>query len=314
MKQEFYIKKYTSEDLSRWNKFANECIQQHFFFQRNFMEYHKDRFEDYSLIIEDQNRNIIALFPASLYNNIITSHAGLTFGGLLYRHKTFVQSVIDLLLSIELYFKEKGIQKLIYKTVPFIYKLEQGEEEAYALFKNNWKLFRRDFSTIVKNNIPYNPDRSRRKNNNIAIKNNVDIKESDDYAVFWNILNQNLLKRHNVAPTHSLEELLLLANRFPHNIKLIGGYKDDEMLGGAVIFLTPNVCKIQYSVNSEKGRVFKVLDAIFTFIIQQNKLDYIDFGHSCEDNGKILNVGLSKFKTQFSGEGLVNDFYEKELS
>lgn len=277
------------------------------------MDYHQDRFKDFSLIIEDKNQNILALFPASVENKIVSSHAGLTFGGLLYKPRTFVKKVITILSAIERYYEDNTIQKIVYKAIPYIYKTEQGEEDLYALFMNNWKLVRRDFSTIVKKETSYVPDRSRRKNKKIAITNDVSVELSEDYITFWNLLNENLVSRHDVKPTHTLEELQLLSSTFPENIKLIAGFKDNEMLGGALILLTPFVCKIQYSVNSLKGRTFKVLDAIFTSIIEKNESSYVDFGHSSEQGGKYLNEGLSKFKSYFNGEALVCDFYEKEI-
>ncbi|WP_044227441.1 hypothetical protein [Flammeovirga pacifica] len=288
-------------------------MQQHFFFQRDFLEYHKDRFKDYSLIVRDDKSKIVALFPATISAKIITSHAGVTFGGLLYRPRTFVQKVIVILSLIEEYYKLKGVFKLNYKVTPYVYKSEQGEEDVYALFKNDWKLIRRDFSTIININNTVSIDRSRNKNLKIAERGGVEVRESNDLSEFWNLLNINLNKRHTVNPTHSLVELQLLKTLFSKNICLIGGYRNGILLGGALLFITERVCKVQYSVNSEEGRKYKVLDAIFMSIINKNKLDFIDFGHSCENNGSVLNVGLSRFKYQFRGESLVHDFYEKDL-
>ncbi|NME70099.1 GNAT family N-acetyltransferase [Flammeovirga aprica] len=314
MKQDFKIRKYSLSDKTLWDSFAAQCMQQHFFFQRSFMEYHKERFTDASLIVEDMNDNIVALFPASVKDNTVSSHAGLTFGGLLYKKRTFVQKIVTILSLIERYYQELGIEKITYKVMPYIYKSEQGEEDLYALYRNEWKLVRRDFSTIIKKDTPFIPDRSRRKNNTIALNSGVQILPSNDLSTFWELLNSNLQSKHSVKPTHSLAELQFLMQLFPDNIKLIGGFEDGEMLSGALLFLTPNVCKIQYSVNSLRGREFKVLDAIFLSIINDNQLPYIDFGHSSENDGKYLNGGLSKFKFYFNGEASVCDFYEKDLT
>ncbi|WP_156152410.1 hypothetical protein [Flammeovirga sp. OC4] len=314
MKQDFRIRKYIASDHKQWDNFVDECMQPHFFFHRSYMEYHKDRFTDASLIVEDKNENIVALFPSSSANGVVSSHAGLTFGGLLYKRRTFVQKIIKILALIETYYANLGVHKMTYKVMPYIYKSEQGEEDLYALYMNNWKLVRRDFSTIVKKDSSLISDRSRRKNNTIALQNQIEVLPSEDITAFWNLLNQNLKDRHNVNPTHSLEELQLLIRLFPDNIKLVGGFKDGEMLGGALLFLTPYVCKIQYSVNSLKGREFKVLDAVFLSVINDNQRPYVDFGHSSENEGKFLNEGLSKFKFYFKGEASVCDFYEKDLS
>ncbi|AZQ64412.1 GNAT family N-acetyltransferase [Flammeovirga pectinis] len=313
MGKEFIIKRYSEDDKDRWNNFNERCVQQHFFFNRNYMDYHKERFSDFSLIIEDKNKNILALFPANLSDNKIYSHQGLTFGGLLYLPRTFVQKVIDILSSIEAFYTTFYIEKIIYKAIPHIYKVEQAEEDLYALFKNGWKLVRRDFSSLIVSTKEWIPDRSRLKNNKIAIKNNIELKESTDLLSFWNLLSNNLQARHGVNPTHTFEEMQLLSEYFSNNIKLIGAFSNNKMLAGAVIFLTDHVMKIQYSVNSDKGRKIKALDALFTELIKMNQTDFLDFGHSCESNGSYLNEGLARFKYNFNAEGLVFDTYEKSL-
>ncbi|ANQ50827.1 hypothetical protein MY04_3474 [Flammeovirga sp. MY04] len=309
----YKVERYHQENRAEWNTFVMKCMQQHFFFTRDFIEYHKDRFIDYSLIIRNQTNQIVALFPATLNEGVVSSHAGLTFGGLLYKPRTFVQKIIDILSEIERYCLVHDVQKIIYKVTPYIYKTEQGEEDVYALFKNSWQLIRRDLSGVIKIDRQIAADRSRRKNERIALSNDIEIKACDDFEAFWTMLNENLTNRHNVTPTHSLEELIYLKSLFPDQIKLIGGFKGGKMMSGTLLFLTPNVCKVQYSVNSIEGRKYKVLDAVFMQMIRDCEKEYIDFGHSCEEDGKYLNEGLARFKYQFSGESLVNDFYLKEL-
>ncbi|MBB6463204.1 GNAT family N-acetyltransferase [Flammeovirga kamogawensis] len=313
MGKEFIIKRYTDDDKERWNNFNERCVQQHFFFNRNYMDYHKDRFSDFSLIIEDVNKNILALFPANRAGNTIYSHQGLTFGGLLYLPRTFVQKIIDILSAIEAFYSSFQIEKIIYKAIPHIYKLEQAEEDLYALFKNGWKLRRRDFSSLIVSSKKWVPDRSRIKNNKIAINNRIEVKYSTDLFSFWCLLSSNLESRHGVKPTHSLGEIKLLVDLFPDNIKLIGAFIGDEMLAGAVIFFTDEVLKIQYSVNSVRGREVKALDALFIELIKLNQKIFLDFGHSCEEEGNLLNEGLARFKYNFNAEGLVFDTYEKSL-
>jgi hypothetical protein len=44
------IFKYTKDQKNNWNEFVKNSKNAHFFFQRDYMEYHRDRFEDFSLI------------------------------------------------------------------------------------------------------------------------------------------------------------------------------------------------------------------------------------------------------------------------
>ena len=44
------IKKYTKEDFKVWNEFISKSRNGIFMFDRNYMDYHSDRFEDHSLM------------------------------------------------------------------------------------------------------------------------------------------------------------------------------------------------------------------------------------------------------------------------
>lgn len=83
----FKIIKYTSEHYNLWNDFVADAKNATFLFHRDFMEYHSDRFEDYSLLIFDEKENLKALFPANRIENDLFSHQGLTYGGLILDEK-----------------------------------------------------------------------------------------------------------------------------------------------------------------------------------------------------------------------------------
>jgi hypothetical protein len=44
----YTVKQYQESDYECWNTFVNQAKNATFLFHRDFMEYHKDRFEDYS--------------------------------------------------------------------------------------------------------------------------------------------------------------------------------------------------------------------------------------------------------------------------
>ena len=49
----YSVKQYQEKDYASWNAFIGQAKNATFLFHRDFMEYHKDRFEDYSLMIFD---------------------------------------------------------------------------------------------------------------------------------------------------------------------------------------------------------------------------------------------------------------------
>lgn len=73
------VEKYSKINEICWDDFVGKAKNGHFFFYRDYMEYHSDRFHDFSLIIYNDKGNIMALLPASIYGDTVISHGGLTF-------------------------------------------------------------------------------------------------------------------------------------------------------------------------------------------------------------------------------------------
>ena len=69
----FKIKKYEDLDKIMWNDFLLKCKNYHFMFNRDFMEYHSDRFKDFSLIFKNDKHKIIALLPGNIKDKIFYS-------------------------------------------------------------------------------------------------------------------------------------------------------------------------------------------------------------------------------------------------
>ena len=47
----YKVSRYTAEDKIEWDRFIATAKNATFLFQRDFMDYHQDRFEDFSLMI-----------------------------------------------------------------------------------------------------------------------------------------------------------------------------------------------------------------------------------------------------------------------
>ena len=80
------IVKYEEKYKNDWNDFLSRSKNGTFLFNRNYMDYHSDRFEDHSLMFFSNNK-LVALLPANIKENILVSHGGLTYGGLVVTDK-----------------------------------------------------------------------------------------------------------------------------------------------------------------------------------------------------------------------------------
>ena len=148
------VTKYEGNRKLEWDNFLKSSKNGHFFFYRDYMEYHSDRFQDFSLIIYNDKGNIMALLPASIDGDTVISHGGLTFGGFVCDSKMTAAKMLDVFANVKQFLKNAGVRMFIYKCMPAIYNKYPSDEALYALFRNNAELYRRDVSFSI-----YLPDR-----------------------------------------------------------------------------------------------------------------------------------------------------------
>jgi len=111
------ISRYSSKFKDLWNRFCQDSKNATFLLQRDFMEYHKDRFEDYSLMVfEDET--LVAVLPAHKTDYALYSHNGLTYGGLVLSPKVKLPKVLEILKTILKYLEDNSIETLELKPLP----------------------------------------------------------------------------------------------------------------------------------------------------------------------------------------------------
>jgi len=306
---------YSKEYKDQWDAFVKKAKNSHFFFQREYMEYHADRFMDYSLLVLDHKEKIISILPANKKENNLYSHQGITFGSFIVNDKMKTETMLEIFDILKDFLKEARIERLIYKCIPYIYHIKPSEEDRYALFINDAKLIRRDVTTTIdlENKIKYQEQRKRAIKK--AIKNELVFEESKNFKSYWNILEETLNAQHDAKPVHSLEEIKMLANLFPDNIKLFVASKDNTVLGGTLVFENEIIVHTQYLANSFEGRNIGALDFVIDKLINEVYQDkkYFDFGISNEDAGRYLNNGLIAQKEGVGARAVAHDFYELVL-
>jgi len=305
------IKKFIKELSNAWDEFILNSKQGTFLLNRNYMDYHWDRFQDQSLMFYNDKNNLIAVLPANIKDDILYSHQGLSYGGLIYGKEEKTVDILKCFEALKIYAKENNIQKLIYKKIPYIYYKFPADEDLYALFRNNANLIRRDIGYVIDINNQLGWNELRRRCFKKAAKELVSANISNDYASYHNLLSKVLENTHNTKPVHSAGEMKLLAENFPENIKLVCSYKNDEMLSGILLFIEKNIIHAQYIANSEEGRKCGAFETIVNYLLEHYKdKQYLSFGISTEEGGRYLNEGLAQQKESFGGRGVCYDFYE----
>jgi len=302
-----YEEKYKNE----WNNLIDASKNGTFLINRNYMDYHSTRFIDFSLLIYQRGR-LVAVFPANLKNDVIYSHQGLTYGGLIYTNLLTTKDILLIFMSIKNHYRDNNVQKIIYKAVPYIYTTYPAQEDLYALFGNDARLIGCNMSSTVLLNNRLRFTESRICGIRKAGRKNLTCIQSNDYKSFWSLLTLNLETKYNVKPVHSLQEIEYLHHIFPENIKLFEVKEDEKVIAGTVLYISKKVVHTQYIAASPEGKELGALDMLFDFLINKEfaHYDYFDFGQSTEHEGVVLNENLIFQKEGFGGRGVVYEVYE----
>lgn len=312
------IERYTSAHKEEWDAFVKESKNGTFLFLRNYMDYHADRFPDHSLLIYEDNGTLLALFPATCADakgQLITSHAGLTYGGLIMSTKCTVVTVCHIFEQLRSFLHGTGFLSLTYKAIPHIYHRIPAEEDLFALVKAcDAQLIERKAAAVIdlQHRLPIRERRQRYIR--AALRKGVEVVASTDFSAFWPILNGTLQRKYDATPVHTLEEIKLLHSRFPHNIHLWLTQQEGKTLSGAVLFITDTCVHAQYLCSSLEGDAIHanevMVDHIFTHYSDHH---YFDFGTSADQGPYDLNETLIAAKESYGCRTIVYDTYSLSL-
>ncbi|OCB77112.1 FemAB family protein [Flavobacterium piscis] len=312
----FTVKKYDQNDYKTWNDFIAQAKNATFLFHRDFMEYHKDRFEDFSLLVY-QDEKLISILPANKVGNSLYSHQGLTYGGLVSTAKVKGAKVEAVLDAVLYFLKENLFDTFYYKPIPNFYFPEGNNEIDFFLFKRGAVLDRKEMNLAVNLELPLQISKSKLKHFRRIEDLDLDIMEEEDFNPFWEkILEPRLLEKFNVKPVHTKEEILFLKQNFHENIRQYSVYQNDEIIAGITIFETENVVKSQYGATSKKGEEFRALDFLFINLIEKYKRKgkrFFDMGIVNEENESGYHSGLLKQKEELGCTVYNQDFYKIEI-
>lgn len=310
------ITNYSESDAERWNAFVASSKNGTFLFNRSYLEYHRDRFHDQSLIVSDERGAIVALLPAHRRGNALISHGGLTYGGFVVDRSMKLPQMLEAFRVLLEHLRSQGLAILSYKTVPWIYHSVPAEEDRYALYLAPTRLTRRGvMAVLARDDRPAFQER-RRRGAKKATQAGVSIAQTNDWGAYWALLSDRLEKAYSATPVHSVEEMQLLAARFPKNIKLFGATVDNELIGGVVIFESAEVARAQYIATNEQGQNVGALDLLFSELLskQYRAKRFFDFGTSDEHGGRTVNRGLIDQKEGYGARVVVQDYYEVDVS
>src|SRR5947208_14116689 len=94
------VSDYSEEYAELWDEFVAQAPMATFLHSRRFLSYHRDRFQDVSLVIENEENSLVGLFPAAgdpTQRKRVISHPGITYGGLINERELRGEKILNVL-------------------------------------------------------------------------------------------------------------------------------------------------------------------------------------------------------------------------
>lgn len=311
---DYEITRYTPSHIEEWDSFIDSSRNATFLLRRGYMDYHSDRFADHSMMVRKGGR-LTALLPAcetvDEAGRIVTSHAGLTYGGwVLPPRHVDAADVLRFFRILTEALAAEGVTRLDYKPIPYIYHRMPSQDDLYALFRLGATLSERNISCAIdlSANPGFNTLQKRNLKRSMALP--AEIVETKDVAEFHSMLSGCLMDRHDTLPVHTAQELQMLRDRFPRNIRIFMAVSGGEPMAGVCVFDTGVTAHAQYICSTPRGRREGMLTRLFNSLTATfGHCRYFDFGISNEEHGLLLNEGLYRQKSSLGGSGVAYDRY-----
>ncbi len=307
-----------------WDRFVARANNGTIFHLRRFLSYHPgDRFDDHSLVFQKEDR-WVSVLPAAVRVEdgikTLISHPGASMAGPVFQASLSLRDAFCVVERTLAYAKQTEIDAIRLTLPPLIYHQRPGNYFDFALLDAGFSYQRREVSSVIPldfsedDTLFFFSEGSRRAVRR-GLKLGIRAHESDDYPAFYEILKKNLHMRHNVQPTHSLEELLCLRDLFPDRIRLFSAFAEDEMVAGIVTFAcNENVALAFYISHKEEKQEYRGVNVLFYEVVQwaiRSKFKFLDFGIFTVNMKP--NWGLARFKESFGAHGVFRDTLYKEL-
>lgn len=327
---ELKIMGYCDSFREKWDDFVmNHSVNGTFLQTRRFLEYHRDRFEDASLVIYKGNDTVVAVIPACAICNegrkAFNAHCGSTFGGIVMSDLFYDIAHVDAVMTVlECELRRQGYQEVRLKLTSDIFARQNGNLLYYFLFQRGYASYDElscyiDFSSYDED-IASNFTSGRRRDYKYSLKNELTFQKLDErqqIADFYAVLCGNL-EKFGAKPVHSLEELLEFQEiRLSDIVEFYGVYHENQMIAGSMVFLFGSqVFHTQYLAadqNCLKLYPMNFLDANLIRTARERGFRYFSFGTSTEEHGAVLNKKLAEFKEGFGTQYGINRTFVKEL-
>lgn len=324
MNHSITVTPYSLEKREIWDAFVARSNNGTMFHTQQFLDYHPVGKWNFHHLMFYEGDTLVGVLPAGMTNDsTLWSPVGASYGSIVTLDTSFERclAIVDAFIA---YCKMNGITDAYLIPPPLIYTLNYDQHIEYAMLfrKADFELHYISHAIELKHGTDFlnHFDATARKTvRKILREQSIWIEESTDYATFHEILVENKA-RHNTTPTHTLADLLRLAELMPDRLKLLMVYKQDVPIAGSLLFLTNQkvvLCfynMLKYEYEHEKP-IYLIMHETCRWA-QENGYRWVDIGVSQDTKAEdpmTPSLGLITFKERFDSRGILRNTYHLSI-
>jgi hypothetical protein len=306
------VVEYDHQKDGEWDAFVTSNSRNGgIFHERNFLSYHPaDRFNDRSLLFYDEEGQLLGVLPAALKSDgnksKIVSHPGSSAGGLVYERSAGLRKVLSMVDAAVLFYRSAGASAVELRLAEPIFANPGDAELSYSLWNLGFKIATREISSCVNLSSEDNWLEMGRK------KNIFDVRKLQKMGAVvslgsienaYRIIANNLDNRYSKTPTHSLEELLELKNRYPDRIDPWLISLNGDILATVVVFKVNKHAVHTFYIAQDY--TFAKLQPMTTFFYElfgvYKNLGFEWFNFGISSRAELIKWGILEFKERVGG-------------
>ena len=315
------VKNLLKNNYLAWDSFVRSANNGTIFHLREFLNYHpKDRFKDNSLEFYKDNK-LLSVFPAADVSKdgkrILVSHPGSSYGSFVTKDDLSIKDAIAMVEELNIFAKKESFDGIQMTMPPSFYSNRISNYIEYALLSSGFDYSNREITstlTLEKNKESilkkFKPSHQRAVKK--SRKRGVEIKITNEVDEFFSILETNLKIRHDVKPTHTIDELKTLIKLFPEEINVFGAFYNHQMIAGVLnIIVKEGVALAFYISHKNEFQELRPLNLLFFNIFKwaiSKNIKMYDFGTFTIEG--VANMGLGRFKENFGASGVFRDSFK----
>ncbi len=311
---------YQERWKDRWDSFVRNSNNGTLFHLQKFLAYHNRSFPWHHLIFLKKGE-IQAVLPAARMGSILESPIGASYGSFVTPDLSF-DSAVELVDAFSDYCRDAGVERALLTAPPFIYQMVLSQNLDYALAYRGFEFDKHYISHAIsltgRDFFKTFQSTARRYVRKYLREREVTIEISDDLDAFYPILVENK-RRHDVTPTHSLDELRKLKKLLPDQLVLFLVRRGKKPIAGSLVFIcNPRVALCFYNMLLYEFEHLNPINAVMYEVVtwaSQHHFSWVDIGVS--QDTKAVNqmtpaMSLIRFKEKFGARGILRStFYRR---